>query len=280
MHLHVAPSLIPRVADIVEVARQAEDAGYRAIVIKDHHCNSAPAVNQVKKHLFSESDLRIFGSISLNNSVGGLNSYVVEAAIGLGAKVVWMPTVSAAQHIKFHGGGGSFPGTTVALREKPIVLINEKGRLKPEVEEIIEILAHNPQVVLATGHGTAEEVNAVVERAAEAGVKNIMVDHPTFGLGATLEQIKHWASLGAWIENCGTISDPNNEHGIPVKEIAALIREIGVERTVLSSDYGQMKFGHCIEGMDLYLKNLSEEGLTEDELKRMSGDNPATLLSI
>ena len=35
IHLHVAPSLIPRSADIVTVARQAEAAGYRAIVIKD-----------------------------------------------------------------------------------------------------------------------------------------------------------------------------------------------------------------------------------------------------
>ena len=46
IHLHVAPSLIPRSADIVTVARQAEAAGYRAIVIKDHHYNSAPACDR------------------------------------------------------------------------------------------------------------------------------------------------------------------------------------------------------------------------------------------
>ena len=73
IHLHVAPSLIPRSADIVTVARQAEAAGYRAIVIKDHHYNSAPACDQIQRYLFNGSPLRIFGSIALNNSVGGVN---------------------------------------------------------------------------------------------------------------------------------------------------------------------------------------------------------------
>lgn len=86
IHLHVAPSLIPRSADIVTVARQAEAAGYRAIVIKDHHYNSAPACDQIQRYLFNGSPLRIFGSIALNNSVGGVNPYVVEAAINFGVK--------------------------------------------------------------------------------------------------------------------------------------------------------------------------------------------------
>ena len=64
IHLHVAPSLIPRSADIVTVARQAEAAGYRAIVIKDHHYNSAPACDQIQRYLFNGSPLRIFVSRS------------------------------------------------------------------------------------------------------------------------------------------------------------------------------------------------------------------------
>lgn len=281
MHLHVAPSMMKRVTDIVGVARQADEAGYRAIVIKDHHCNSAPACDQIKKHLFSQSNLEIFGSISLNNAVGGINVYVVEAAIAFGVRVIWMPTVSAAAHINFHGGGGSFPSTTLSLKEKPMVLTDETGQLKPEVVEVIQVIARNPQVVLATGHASAGEVNAVVEKAVELGVKNIMVDHPTFGLGATLEQIQYWASLGCWIENCGTISDPRNApYGVPYNEIADLIRLIGVEKTILSSDFGQAKFGDCIEGMDGFVHAMRLEGFTEAELRTMCCDNPAKALSL
>lgn len=281
MHLHVAPSLINRVTDIVGVARQAEEAGYRAVVIKDHHCNSAPACNQIKKHLFSHSRLDIFGSISLNNSVGGINVYVVEAAMGFGARVVWMPTVSAAAHINFHGGKGSFPGSTLALQEIPLVLTDENGKLKQEVVDVIQAISRNPQVVLATGHASAAEVNAVIEKAVELGVKHIMVDHPTFGLGATIEQIKYWASLGCWIENCGTISDPRNApYGIPYREIADLVRTVGVEKTILSSDYGQVKFGDCIEGMDSFIHAMRLEGFTEEELRTMCCHNPAKILSL
>lgn len=281
MHLHVAPSMMKRITDIVGVAKQAEEAGYRAIVIKDHHCNSAPACDQIKKHLFARSDLGIFGSISLNNAVGGVNPYVVEAAVQFGVRVVWMPTVSAAAHINFHGGKASFPSTALGLPEKPIVLTDDDGRLKDEVVDVIRIIAANPQVVLATGHASAAEVNAVVEKAVELGVKKIMVDHPTFGIGATVEQIKYWASLGCWIENCGTISDPRNvPFGIPYNEIAELIRAVGVDKTILSSDYGQIKFGDCIEGMDGFVHAIKNEGFTEAEMRQMCCHNPAKILSL
>ena len=139
IHLHVAPSLIPRSADIVTVARQAEAAGYRAIVIKDHHYNSAPACDQIQRYLFNGSPLRIFGSIALNNSVGGVNPYVVEAAINFGVKIVWLATVSARQHMEFHKAGGAFPSTRVALQERPITLTDEKGDLKQEVRDVIHL---------------------------------------------------------------------------------------------------------------------------------------------
>lgn len=281
IHLHVAPSLIPRAADIVTVARQAEEAGYRAIVIKDHHCNSAPACDQVKRHLFANSGLEILGSISLNNSVGGVNPYVVEAAIGFGVRVVWMPTVSAAQHIAFHSGGNAFPGTGIRLQENPISLIDTHGSLTDRAAEVIAIIARNPQVVLATGHGCAAEVHAVVEKAVELGVKNIVVNHPTFGIGAALEQVQYWASLGCWIEHCGTISHPDmGEKRTAPTEIARWIRAVGVERTILSSDYGQLRFGNCIEGMDRYVHQLREAGFTSEELKTMCCDNPAKALSL
>lgn len=281
MHLHVAPSMMKRVTDIVGISRQAEEAGYRAIVIKDHHCNSAPACDQIKKHMFADSKLDILGSISLNNAVGGVSPYVVEAAVKFGVRVVWMPTVSAKAHMEFHSGKGSFPKTSLGLVEEPIVLTDDDGRLKENVVDVLRILAANPNVVLATGHASASEINAVIEKAVELGVKKIMVDHPTFGVGATFEQIKYWASLGCWIENCGTISDPRNApYGVPYDEIGDLIREVGVDKTILSSDFGQTKFGDCIEGMGAFVHAIREQGFNDDELRLMCCDNPAKLLSL
>lgn len=37
----------------------------------------------------------MFGGITLNRQVGGINPYAVESALKLGGKVVWLPTQSA-----------------------------------------------------------------------------------------------------------------------------------------------------------------------------------------
>ena len=280
IHLHVAPSLIPRSADIVTVARQAEAAGYQAIVIKDHHYNSAPACDQIQRYIFPTSSLRIYGSVALNNAVGGVNPYAVEAAIGLGAKIIWFPTVSARQHIMFHETGNAFPTARKAIKEMPITLTDDQGNLKGEVREAIHLIAQAPEIVLATGHASAAEINGVIEEAVTCGVKKILVDHPTFGIGATLAQVKYWASLGCWIEHCGTISDPRiGPKGTPISIISKYIKEVGVDRTILSSDYGQEKLGNCIEGMDRYLHDLRINGFSEVEIRKMCNDNPLKLLS-
>jgi len=280
IHLHVAPSLIPRYCDLAEVAALADKAGYRAIVMKDHHSLSAQVAQMVKKHQFADSTLDIFGSLCMNNATGGLNPFTAEAAICWGAKIIWFPTVSSAQHIKMYGseGKGGFPGTSVTIHENPLTLTDDSGRLKPEVVDIVKLISQSPATILATGHSSAEEINALVEKAVELGVKHIVVDHPTFNIGATLEQIKYWASLGAWIENAGTISDPKSKGFQPETSIAELIREIGVERTILSSDYGMKAYGDPIESMDQYITKLKAAGITEEELKIMCCDNTARIM--
>ena len=51
--------------------------------------------------------MQILGSVTLNDAVGGLNPFAVEAALDLGARVIWMPTISAQNHIVKHGGTAS-----------------------------------------------------------------------------------------------------------------------------------------------------------------------------
>ncbi len=280
MHLHLAPSLIPRDCDIAEMAAMAKDAGYRAIVAKDHHALTAPLCGQLKKHLFADADIDIFGSFCMNNATGGLNPYTAEAAICWGIKILWLPTCSAARHIDRLGTGGKkgFPGTNVTIHEGPLVLTKPDGTLKDEVIRIIELVAQAPSVTLATGHASAEEVNAVVEKAAELGVKHILVDHPTFCVEASLEQMRHWVELGAVLEHVGAICDASTACYQPPADIAEVIRATGVEHTLLSSDYGQLKLGNPIAGMNAFLGSLKEYGFTDDEIRTMCCDNPGKLL--
>ena len=45
-----------------------------------------------------DNDFTMFGSITMNRQVGGINPVAVEVALKLGAKVVWLPTQWAGNH--------------------------------------------------------------------------------------------------------------------------------------------------------------------------------------
>ncbi len=282
VHLHVGPSLIDRRLDAAEMAKKALDAGYRAIVVKDHHAMTALSAAMIKKHLFADAPIEIYGSLVLNSSNGGLNPYAVKAAIGFGAKIIWLPTVASYYHIMgYRTTGHVFPKTMVDLAERPILMLDGSDRLLPEVVEILEIMAQYPEVVLATGHISADEINAVVEKAHELGVKKIMIDHPTYIVGSTLEQIRHWVSLGAYIEFIGCLyAHKSHLASIPPKDAADVIRAIGAEHVVVSSDFGQKSNGDPVEGLDSFLQDLFDCGISTEELRVMTSKNPGYLLGL
>ena len=93
MHMHVAPDIIPLRVDALEAAQEARNVGMKAIVLKTPCCPTALLATLVSKLV---PEVGVLGSISLDFEVGGLNSYALKASAKLGAKVVWMPTSSAA----------------------------------------------------------------------------------------------------------------------------------------------------------------------------------------
>src|SRR5512136_706328 len=92
MHIHSAPDIAPRKTDDLELVKAAAAAGMGGIMIKSHLGSSverAYLVNQVVP------DIRVFGGLVLNFPVGGLNPFAVDSYVRMGAKEVWMPTLSA-----------------------------------------------------------------------------------------------------------------------------------------------------------------------------------------
>ena len=107
MHCHPSPDLFPRLADDAEVVEHARGMGFGAMMIKSHYEPSA------SRAAFAERmfpGIRVFGGIVLNHAVGGVNPAAVEAALQLGAREVWMPTVDA----KYHAEIEEFYATTLA----------------------------------------------------------------------------------------------------------------------------------------------------------------------
>jgi hypothetical protein len=284
VHIHAGPSLMARQVDAWESAQQAIEANLAAIVIKDHHLPSVGSATTVTTHLRGVKKLKVFGSIVLNSPVGGLNPKAVEVAIGFGAKVVWLTTVSCQNHIDKHSGHGfKFPPLKQPLTvpEKPLRYLDAHGNLIPEAVRVIEVMAEHPDVVLATGHGNRDEIDAIIRKAASIGLKRILVDHPYYMIEASLEDMKAWRSLGAYIEFTAVTSVPeSNLYCIPLVDIAGYIKALGSERLILSSDYGQVGNGRPVDGLAAFAEHLLDQGIEERVLRKMLTENPSQLLNL
>ena len=55
----------------------------------------------------------------------------------------------------------------------------------PEVNALLEYLSKRPEVVLATGHGSPAEIDALLSAAVEKGISRILVNHPFCMINAT-----------------------------------------------------------------------------------------------
>jgi len=268
MHVHHAPDAhMKRSVDALQAALQAEEAGMRAIVLKSHDYPTAPLASMVSQYV---RKLNIFGSLCLNFGVGGLNTEAVKISAALGAKVIWMPTLSSAyeRERRKPGSGG--------LR-----ILDEKEKIVPEVEQILDIVK-SYDMVLATGHVSKPEVFAVVDVALGKGIDKIIITHPLeTGFGATLsiDEQRQIAEKGTFIEHCFVSTLPPGERLAPM-DIVESVKAIGAERCILTTDLGQERNPLPAEGMRMMVDAMLRCGLSVEEIEIMVKSNPANLLGL
>jgi hypothetical protein len=275
MHIHSGPAVIGRLHSL-DVARELCDAGYAGFVIKDHHLPT-PALAILVNERFGDG-FAAYGSIVLNSTVGGVNVHAVDAACAMGARVVFLPTISAARHIETQGD--VFAGSSAAAIADRAVPIAEGGRLLPEVEAVLDYLAKRPGIVLATGHSAADEIDLVIRRAVQLGMDRILVNHPLHTIGATREQMEAWSRLdGVYLEvNAVDMIGMSNTARFPMSLVEEYFRRFPAEKTVVTSDFGQIKNGSPVEGMLRFLEAIHAFGVDENAIVTMIRDNPARLL--
>ena len=277
-HVHSDPDVFGRSMDDIDVAVLAKRKGMRALVLKNHVTMTADRAMLVMKTV---PGIEIYGGIVLNNSVGGINPAAVEwmhRMSGGRGKVVWLPTFDSDKHIK----------TLVDLKGSGIVVAPD-GVVTPQVEEVLKIIARE-NLVLATGHIHAAEVMAVVKRAKELGVKNILITHALTNIpGLSMEQAKQVTQMGAYIEYCflQSMTGPDAQHAwmrhwskVSLKDVARVIAEIGAKSVVLSTDLGQHGNMTHPDGMEDMITGLLKEGVSQADIDLMVKKNPARLLGL
>lgn len=271
LHVHSAPDVWPRRLDDLALAREAAAAGMRAILLKSHHTLTADRATIVEGLV---EGVRVFGGLALNEFVGGLNPAAVEAALMLGAREIWMPTISAANHRRAHGipNGG-------------ISILDEAGRLRPALFEILKLIAQH-DVILGTGHLSVQEIQHLVQAAQAAGVKRILITHPELSIvNMPIAVQQELASLGVFFERCLIVTMPPGPVVppgpiVPLSDIAAAVRHVGPETTVLATDFGQAENPAPVEGLQGYITGMMDLGISQRNIERMTRNNPAWLLGL
>lgn len=283
LHVHPSPSLFPRRIDAVEAARQAADAGMRAIVIKSHHHSTAPELLPLKAHSLSQIPVQVFGGVVLNSYVGGLNPYIVDMTLRMGGKIVWFPTISSENHIKHHQAQPHMKFPSQVGRELPDVVVrvlNDRGELLPEARQILELIA-DADAILSSGHVSVPEALALLRGAKEAGVRRMLINHPDFVIDASEADVQEFVRLGAYIEHSMCMYHPESTfHLWNFDRLKRWIELVGPERTLLGSDLGQKNNPLPVEGLRYTIEKLLDIGIKEKEIEFMIRKNSETLLGL
>jgi len=285
VHVHIAPDVVERRIDDVSLARRCEEVGLAGFVMKSHYTSTAERASVVRAVV---PGIAALGALVLNRAIGGMNALAVEIAAREGARVIWMPTTDShaeREHLAHQGPNANLPVWAKVeaefnergIKSGPVAALDEAGELLADTRLVLEVVAEHG-LVLATGHLGREELFPVVAAAREAGIEHVVVTHPDFpAQDLSIDEQRELADLGAWIERCFTT--PYTGKCSWDRWIDG-IRAVGPERTILSSDLGQISNPPVEDGLPLMADRLLDAGFGEDEVRTMAVTNTRALAGL
>ena len=270
MHLHPGTDAFCRI-DALETARQAKTGRNESYRDKGPFHPTAPIAEMVNRLV---PDFNVFGSICLDYEIGGLNAHAVEYSAKAGARVVWMPTFSSANsRAKMRELG-------VPLEGEGFSILDSSGQLLPEINPILAVIKKH-DMVLASGHMSPAETFALEKEARRLGINKFVVTHPLdhefFSQAFSKDDLVQLAENGAFIEFT-FIALLASEFRHDPAEMVDVIRTVGPERCIVSTDLGQSFNPLPVEGLRMFIITLLKYGITEDEINLMIKTNPEKLL--
>ena len=291
VHVHVDPDApgaggVIRALDIFDAVALAKARGMRGFVFKTHQdAGSAGAAYLVRKH--AAPGFEVFGRMASNYATGGINVAALEHYTqikGGWGRIFEMPTrdsITATTR-----PGSMDPQTLERTRPwmlmmpegtPPYIAVSKNGELLPEVKHLIGVMAKirtvdsNGRMVLATGHATPEEHLLLAREGRRQGLQ-VLLTHP-----GDIPQLPEAAKLGAFIEiTASTIYKTEANR----TAAANLIRKVGAEQVIVSTDCGQTGNVYPTDCLVLAARGLRAHGITQGEIDLMYKTNPAKLLGL
>ncbi len=281
-YVHAAPDFAPRRITDLELAARCRELGLAGFGLTSHYTATAERAAVVNAAV---GEPLAVGSIVLNHAVGGLNATAVEVAARQGARIVWLPTVSAlgefvkVERAEANGNVPVWVRFELELREagappRPVAVLDGDGVPLPDLLEVLRVVARHG-LVLATGHLSRDEIFAVVDAAVGAGVGTIVVTNPEFpSHKLTPDEQVSLAERGALLQRALTTPYTGK---CTWEEIFAATRAVGAAHTVWGSDLGQVFNPPVEDGLAIMADYHLAAGFSEQEVRTMAVDNTRRL---
>lgn len=275
LHLHVGPEIVPRKYNDIKSLVESQKEKIKGLVLKNHFYATTPLT--VKN---STKGVDLYGSIVLNNPLGGINSEAIYAAGLLSSKpiIVWFPTIDAQNFLdqtKFQIQPEWVGKNTFIARESKL-LNGIKISKSKELDKVLDLIKEK-NYILATGHISPYETDILVNQALKKSIKKILITHPIYQkIDMDISKQISFAKKGCYIESCYSMYSIDK---IPISKIAHQIKKIGQKNVVLSSDVGQTFSPSPSQALYNFAVLLLKEGVTKEMFYQMMVINPNTLLN-
>jgi len=295
IHLHGAPlgNWLKGRPPMEETCIQASQAGMKALVFKDHNtmCNNCAIIIQnflkkMQKDAAAKGEVftpvEVFGGLTLNETVGGINPKAVKVALGYGrCKEIWLPSLDAGYQQEAMGRTGG-------------LYVANGAELTKEMIEVLDVMAdynNNTKgdvVALSTCHVSNEEKFAILDYVNKKGMNiKVIMDHVTQEMTLlTREEALEMIDKGAYLEFAETscIEWPamlgwiiNYDYSMYL--IKELLKERGPEQLVLITDAGQPNH-EPVPGLKNFVRTLWAQGVSREHIEIMLKDVPAMLIGL
>ena len=234
-----------RRTDYLEAGRDAYEAEMAGFVLMKHRQPTALAAYALNRMY---PGFHAVGSIVLNTSVGGLNPDAVESSAKLGAKVVWMPTQDAQ---------------SIRLVDAP-----DAVRAVLEVAKSYGMLSHRHTPLSRTPRCLCGLPGSV-------GLERLVVTNPAARFGA--DEASQLLSHDLYVELPFLSYYPSQDAG---ERLRADIEEIGADRCIVSTDFGQWTNPPPAEGMRMAIAAMLDAGMREADIATVVRTNPLACVGL
>jgi hypothetical protein len=294
MHVHIGPEFIRRRYSAATLADEARREGI-GVVMKNHFQPTTGFVSMVRK---PDDKVPLVGSVALNLGCGGIDYHGIRSALSGwktdlaasspddGRFVVWMPTVCAEGHLNLFGRrdidlawGVEEKYTTRIEPGEGLQITDASGHVIQGLNRALAMIAER-DLILASGHVTGGETSLLVRTANAAGIKRIILTHPLWpGIHLSPETVSGLhKDYGAYSELCFSNLAMHGIDDLTIDDYVEVIRTVGPEGVILSSDCGQTFTPPVAESMRTFFNLLMKAGISENDIIQMSILNPHSLL--